>query len=45
MAEWIVGGVLAVLVLWLILTYNGLIRLKNRVQNAWQQIDVQLKRR
>ena len=45
MAEWIVGGVLAVLVLWLILIYNGLVRLKNRVQNAWQQIDVQLKRR
>jgi len=45
MAEWIVGGVLAVLILWLILTYNGLVRLKNRVQNAWQQIDVQLKRR
>ncbi|MGH7407863.1 MAG: LemA family protein, partial [Candidatus Methylomirabilales bacterium] len=45
MAEWIVGGVLAVLVLWLILTYNGLVRVKNRVQNAWQQIDVQLKRR
>ncbi len=45
MAEWTVGGVLAVLILWLILTYNGLVRLKNQVQNAWQQIDVQLKRR
>lgn len=45
MAEWIVGGVLVVLVLWAVLMYNGLVRLKNRVQNAWQQIDVQLKRR
>ena len=45
MAEWIAGGVLAVLVLWVVLMYNGLVRLKNRVQNAWQQIDVQLKRR
>ncbi len=26
-------------------TYNGLIRLKNKVDNAWAQIDVQLKRR
>jgi LemA protein len=26
-------------------TYNGLVRLRNRVKNAWAQIDVQLKRR
>jgi LemA protein len=45
MIEWVVGGVLAAVILWVILTYNGLVRLKNRVQNAWQQIDVQLKRR
>ncbi|MDD5083829.1 MAG: LemA family protein [Candidatus Moranbacteria bacterium] len=37
--------VAAVLVLWLIATYNGLIRLKNRVDEAWSDIDVQLKRR
>ena len=37
--------VIAVLVLWLIATYNGLIRLKNRVDEAWSDIDVQLKRR
>jgi len=30
---------------WLVLTYNGLIRLKNRVDEAWSDIDVQLKRR
>lgn len=34
-----------VLVLWVILIFNGLIRLKNRVEEAWSDIDVQLKRR
>src|SRR5918994_2545404 len=37
--------VLAVLVLWVIGAYNGLITLKNGTLNAWKQIDVQLKRR
>lgn len=37
--------VLAVIVLWAIGMYNGLIRLKNRVDEAWSDIDVQLKRR
>jgi LemA protein len=37
--------VVVVIVLWLIATYNGLIRLKNRVDEAWSDIDVQLKRR
>ena len=38
--------VLAVLIgFWIIGVYNGLIALKNRVLNAWKQIDVQLKRR
>ncbi len=35
----------AVVVLWIIGAYNGLIALKNQVANAWKQIDVQLKRR
>ena len=26
-------------------TYNGLVKLRNKVENAWAQIDVQLKRR
>ncbi len=30
---------------WLVLIYNGLITLKNRVDEAWSDIDVQLKRR
>ncbi len=37
--------VLGALILWLIGLYNGLIRLKNRVKEAWSDIDVQLKRR
>jgi len=45
LALWIVLGVVAVLLLWLIGTYNRLIALRNRVDNAWSQIDVQLKRR
>lgn len=37
--------VLAILVLWFVGIYNGFITLKNRVENAWAQVDVQLKRR
>lgn len=37
-------GFVAVLVL-LVWTYNRLVRLRNRVQNAWSDVDVQLKRR
>ena len=36
---------LILLVLWLIATYNGLIKLRNRTKEAWADIDVQLKRR
>jgi LemA protein len=45
MAGWIFLGVIIALVLWIILAYNGLVTLKNQVQNGWKQIDVQLKRR
>jgi len=38
-------AVLAGLVLWVVGAYNGLISLRNLVQNGWTQIDVQLKRR
>jgi LemA protein len=37
--------VAVLLALYVIVTYNGLIRLRNRIQNAWAQIDVQLRRR
>jgi len=42
---WVILGVIAVLVIAGIAMYNGLIRLKNRVDEAWSDIDVQLKRR
>jgi len=38
-------GIVVLILVWLVVMYNGLISLKNQVQNAWQQIDVQLKRR
>lgn len=37
--------VFAIIALWIIAVYNGLVVLKNQVKNAWAQIDVQLKRR
>lgn len=45
METWIVIGVVIVVILWLLFTYNSLITLRNRVREAWSQIDVQLKRR
>lgn len=33
------------IIIWLALTYNGFIGMRNRVRNAWSQIDVQLRRR
>jgi LemA protein len=42
---WIVLGIVAVLVIALVLLYNRLVSLRNRVENAWAQVDVQLKRR
>jgi LemA protein len=38
-------GIIVLLVLYVIATFNGLVQLRNRVENAWAQIDVQLKRR
>jgi LemA protein len=37
--------VVVVLVLWAVFTYNRLVTLRNRVENGWSQIDVQLRRR
>lgn len=45
MVMWIIIAVIVVVLLWAIAVYNGLIRLKNRVDEAWSDIDVQLKRR
>src|SRR5512147_2264085 len=45
MGGWIVLAALGLILVWLILIYNGLISLRNDVQSSWKQIDVQLKRR
>ena len=42
---WIAIAVVILIILWIIVVYNGLIRKKMKVQNAWGQIDVQLQRR
>jgi LemA protein len=44
-ALYIILAVVAIVILWLILTYNGLITSRNRVDEAYSDIDVQLKRR
>jgi LemA protein len=41
----VVLGVVLVVGLWLAVTYNGLVRLRNLVQESWRQIDVELNRR
>jgi len=38
-------GILVLLVGWVVGVYNGLVRLRNQVKEAWAQVDVQLKRR
>jgi len=42
---WIILGVVVVLAVTVVGMYNALVRLRNQVDNAWSQIDVQLKRR
>jgi LemA protein len=41
----VILGIVVLLVLWVMVIYNGLVRLRNRVDNALGQIEVQLKRR
>jgi LemA protein len=42
---WIVLAVVLALALAVVVLYNRLVRLRNRVSNAWSQVDVQLRRR
>ena len=42
---WVILGIIVILLLFFWANYNGLVRLRNQVKNAWAQIDVQLKRR
>jgi LemA protein len=45
LAVWILLGLIALVVLYAIYSYNRLVRLRVNVDNAWSQIDVQLRRR
>ena len=45
MYTWIIVAILIIIIIWAFLAYNGLVTFKNQVENAWRQIDVQLKRR
>ena len=42
---WIILAIVVLVIIFLIATYNSLVTLKQRVNNAWSQIDVQLQRR
>jgi len=44
-AVWIILGLVVLIAIYLIALYNGLVTKRNRVDNAWAQIEVQLKRR
>ena len=43
--EWLIVGVVVLVLVVVVVIYNGLVRDRNRVDNAWSQVDVQLKRR
>lgn len=45
MTTWIILGVIAAIVIWLIAAYNGLVSLRQRANQAFADIDVQLKQR
>jgi LemA protein len=45
MGTWIVIAIVVLILLWLFFTYNSLVTLRNRTQEAWSEIDVELKRR
>ena len=45
MTLWIIIGVVVLLALWAVSIYNGLVRLRNNRENAFANIDVQLKQR
>ncbi|ARU04051.1 hypothetical protein CCO03_04610 [Comamonas serinivorans] len=45
MGWWIAAAVLACVIVWAVMAYNRLVELRNRIANAFAQIDVQLKRR
>ena len=45
MLLWILLAIVVIVALYVVFVYNGLVKLRNRIANAWAQIDVQLRRR
>ena len=45
MALYIIAGILVIVVVWLMALYNGLVRARNLVKDAWADIDTELKKR
>ncbi len=45
MALWIILGIIVLLVIWIVSMYNGLVKLKIKVDNSWSDIRVFLKKR
>jgi len=45
MTTWIILVLVFAVVIFVVVTYNNLVQKRNQVENAWSQIDVQLKRR
>jgi LemA protein len=41
----IILAIIAIIIIWVIAIFNSLVRFRNRVKEAWSDIDVQLKRR
>ncbi len=42
---WVILGIIVLIGLFFVLTYNGMVKARNKVDEAWSGIDVQLKRR
>src|SRR3954462_4813480 len=45
MILWIVLGIVALLIFWIIGTYNGMVKAKIKIDNSWSDINVFLKKR
>jgi len=42
---WVLVAIVVIVALWFVFTYNNLVQQRNRTQEAWSEIDVELKRR
>lgn len=45
MIEYVIGGIIVIILAYVVITYNSFISLNNRVTNSWAMINVQLKKR